>query len=465
MVSLETESDRTLFFDLLPIEVGTIGGFKTRLQLYTVPGQVFYNTTRKLVLKGVDGLVFVADSQRPMREANLESLESLRENLDELGVDMEDLPLVLQYNKRDLKNTLAIEELNSDLNPDRTFPFYESEAINGAGVFETLKEITKLTLKKLRKRMVAPHAGAPGARQPAPAARPSPPSAPQNPPAVSAAALARAAEEGVDSSQPASESADDGLELQQEAPQADTPESEPAELQGAEFSVDESPFASEASGPQPSEIEGGQADTAQDTDGDDPFAVTDQPSPFADDEASAEAEVAIEAEAAVDRAFDDELGAPTAEVAEPTPVGHVDEDSDVSIVFDQTDPSGLEDSPPPMKRVRVSNQMDILAELDELRKHATMSTDEMRSPGGKSELDIDALLTGTDSTRELRRKVDQALNSDIFSKMQGLQLAIRIQNADGETIHTLEPVSLSVEKATKLKTLSLQFTVRLENRQ
>jgi len=459
MVSLETESDRTLFFDLLPIEVGTIGGFKTRLQLYTVPGQVFYNTTRKLVLKGVDGLVFVADSQRPMREANLESLESLRENLDELGVDMEDLPLVLQFNKRDLKNTLAIEELNSDLNPDRTFPFYESEAINGAGVFETLKAITKLTLKKLRKRMVSPHAGAPGARQPAPPARPSPPSAPQNPPAVSAAALARAAEEGVDSSPPASESADDGLELQQEAPRADTPESEPAELQAAEFSVDESPFASESSGPQPSEIEGGQAETAQDTDGDDPFAVTDQPSPFADDDA------VIEAEAAVDRAFDEELGAPAAEVAEATPVGLVDEDSDVSIVFDQADPGGSEDSPPPMKRVRLSNQMDILAELDELRKHATMSTDEMRSPGGKSELDIDALLTGTESTRELRRKVEQALNSDIFSKMQGLQLAIRIQNADGETIHTLEPVSLSVEKATKLKTLSLQFTVRLENRQ
>ena len=118
MVSLETESDRTLFFDLLPIEVGTIGGFKTRLQLYTVPGQVFYNTTRKLVLKGVDGLVFVADSQRPMREANIESFESLVDNLVELGLEVKDLPIVLQYNKRDLKNVLAVEELNSDLNPD-----------------------------------------------------------------------------------------------------------------------------------------------------------------------------------------------------------------------------------------------------------------------------------------------------------------------------------------------------------
>ena len=119
MVSLETESDRTLFFDLLPIEVGTIGGFKTRLQLYTVPGQVFYNTTRKLVLKGVDGLVFVADSQRPMREANIESLSSLIENLEDLGLEMADLPLVLQYNKRDLKNILSVDELNGDLNPKR----------------------------------------------------------------------------------------------------------------------------------------------------------------------------------------------------------------------------------------------------------------------------------------------------------------------------------------------------------
>src|SRR5512136_2289328 len=123
MVSLETESDRTLFFDLLPIEVGTIGGFKTRLQLYTVPGQVFYNTTRKLVLKGVDGLVFVADSQRPMREANIESFESLVDNLTELGLDVRDLPLVLQYNKRDLKNVLAVDELNSDLNAERAYPF------------------------------------------------------------------------------------------------------------------------------------------------------------------------------------------------------------------------------------------------------------------------------------------------------------------------------------------------------
>ncbi len=117
MVCLETETDRTLFFDLLPLDVGVIGGFKTRLQLYTVPGQVFYNTTRKLVLKGVDGIVFVADSQRPMTDPNVESLRNLRENLAEIGVSLDATPRVLQYNKRDLANILTLDELNERPEP------------------------------------------------------------------------------------------------------------------------------------------------------------------------------------------------------------------------------------------------------------------------------------------------------------------------------------------------------------
>ena len=119
MVSLETETDRTLFFDLLPIDVGVIGGFKTRLQLYTIPGQVFYNTTRKPVLKGVDGLVFVADSQIQMLEANLESLNNLRENLKEIGLELDDLPLVPQLNKRDLPNVATVESMLGRLDPER----------------------------------------------------------------------------------------------------------------------------------------------------------------------------------------------------------------------------------------------------------------------------------------------------------------------------------------------------------
>jgi mutual gliding-motility protein MglA len=153
MVSLETETDRTLFFDLLPIDVGVIGGFKTRLQLYTIPGQVFYNTTRKLVLKGVDGLVFVADSQQAMFDANIDSLRNLRENLAEIGLDLDEIPLVLQLNKRDIPNVATVESMLDALDPERRYESIEAVAATGVGVFETLKLISKLTLRTLRRRM------------------------------------------------------------------------------------------------------------------------------------------------------------------------------------------------------------------------------------------------------------------------------------------------------------------------
>ena len=153
MVSLETETDRTLFFDLLPIDVGVIGGFKTRLQLYTIPGQVFYNTTRKLVLKGVDGLVFVADSQQAMFDANIDSFRNLRENLAEIGLDLDDIPLVVQLNKRDLPNVASTQSMLDALDPERKYESIESVASSGVGVFETLKLISKLTLRTLRRRM------------------------------------------------------------------------------------------------------------------------------------------------------------------------------------------------------------------------------------------------------------------------------------------------------------------------
>jgi small GTP-binding protein len=151
MVSLETETDRTLFFDLLPLDVGNIAGFKTRFQLYTVPGQVFYNSTRKLVLRGVDGIVFVADSQSPMLDANIESFSNLKANLAELGLNVDEIPLVFQFNKRDLKNILPVEDMNRHLNV-RGVPFFEASALQGNGVFETLKGISKATLIMLRRR-------------------------------------------------------------------------------------------------------------------------------------------------------------------------------------------------------------------------------------------------------------------------------------------------------------------------
>jgi signal recognition particle receptor subunit beta len=142
MVSLETETDRTLFFDLLPIEVGKVGGFRTRLQLYTVPGQVFYNTTRKLVLKGVDGMVFVADSQRPMADANVESFQNLSENLLELGLSSDSIPIVLQYNKRDIAGAIPLGTLEGELGLNG-IPVVEAVAIEGRGVLETVRELSR----------------------------------------------------------------------------------------------------------------------------------------------------------------------------------------------------------------------------------------------------------------------------------------------------------------------------------
>ena len=154
MVSLQTETDRTLFFDLLPIDLGSIGGFKTKIQLYTVPGQVFYNTTRKLVLKGVDGVVFVADSQRLMMDANIDSLVNLEANLAEIGFRVTDLPVVIQYNKRDLPDVSQLPELEAALNK-HGLPSFEACALSGQGVFETLTGIAKLTLASLRDRLTA----------------------------------------------------------------------------------------------------------------------------------------------------------------------------------------------------------------------------------------------------------------------------------------------------------------------
>ncbi|BDU77293.1 hypothetical protein METESE_22510 [Mesoterricola sediminis] len=171
MVSLNTETDRTLFFDLLPMDVGMVGGFKTKLQLYTVPGQVFYNSTRKLVLKGVDGIVFVADSQTPMLDANKESLQNLRDNLRELGLDIQDIPLVFQWNKRDLRNIVPVETLEAELNPDGRMSF-QSVAQDGTGVFETLRGITRIALAQIKALHLAD-----GART-APAPPPPPPPAP-----------------------------------------------------------------------------------------------------------------------------------------------------------------------------------------------------------------------------------------------------------------------------------------------
>ncbi len=149
MISLATETERTLFFDFMPLQMGKVKGFNTRFHLYTVPGQVFYDASRKLILKGADGVVFVADSQRERMDANLESMDNMIENLNEHGMSIDTIPWLIQYNKRDLPSAVDVEELRREIN---TFGVQDFEAIatTGEGVFETLKAIAKLSLKHMK---------------------------------------------------------------------------------------------------------------------------------------------------------------------------------------------------------------------------------------------------------------------------------------------------------------------------
>ena len=148
MISLATESERTLFFDFLPIDLGEVRGFKTRFHLYTVPGQVYYNASRRLILKGVDGLVFVADSQASRAEANIEAMHNLYENLETYGYELEKIPFAIQYNKRDMPNILPVTELRAQINP-MGVPDFEGTAVEGKGVFETLSCVSKLVVQSL----------------------------------------------------------------------------------------------------------------------------------------------------------------------------------------------------------------------------------------------------------------------------------------------------------------------------
>lgn len=149
LVSLATEQDRTLFFDFLPLDIGDVKGFKTKFQLYTVPGQVYYNATRKLVLRGVDGIVFVADSQASRFQDSIDSLRNLEENLRDYGLDLENIPFVMQYNKRDMPDALPVEELRKALNPNGAYPEYEAVATEGIGCRESLRDVAGQILKKL----------------------------------------------------------------------------------------------------------------------------------------------------------------------------------------------------------------------------------------------------------------------------------------------------------------------------
>jgi signal recognition particle receptor subunit beta len=411
MVSLETESDRTLFFDLLPIEVGTIGGFKTRLQLYTVPGQVFYNTTRKLVLKGVDGMVFVADSQRPMRDANIESFASLKENLTDLGLDFDDMPLVMQYNKRDLTGVLTVDELNADLNPDGKYTFFESSAINGTGVFATLKAITKQTLKKIRKRMAAP--------QPQPAPQPSKTTSIRH---DTAAAVAP-----------------------QPQPQP-SPQQQPAPPPQPKPQPQPQPEPQPQPAPQPQ----AQAQPQQN-----PAVAAGQPQETRRISISSLARAAEEG-------VDDEQ--PLAAQTQKVEAAPSNPPSEVPVEFDRSEPTPSSIQPP-VKRVQVSNQMDILAELDGLRKDATMTEDGKQAKPTPADLDLDSLLTGgKGKAKEVRKKIVAPMSNGVFKEMHSVQVSIQVHNERGEPVKSLEPLSIAIDKAALLKKLTMKLLVEIENK-
>lgn len=411
MVSLETETDRTLFFDLLPLEVGKVGGFRTRLQLYTVPGQVFYNTTRKLVLKGVDGVVFVADSQRPMADANVESLHNLQENLAELGLDISTIPLVLQFNKRDLRNILSADEMERALNPKGTLQAFEAIAVQGDGVFETLKAITKFTLKSLRRRMAVQDSG-----------RAAPPAPERAVPAVSfdPAALSAAAAQGLEAEHFA------------EAPAT-------SEGPSLEIAVPPPPEASP-----PGEILQPAAETAA--------------------EVSAPAELPRDAELAAEPAEElpeaQELPAAEEEpqADEVLEEAAADEEPPPEVEF-ATMPDTAAPSAPEMRHVKVASSLDILAELENVRKAAT-SRPEPRAAVHQP-LDLDALLrTSLNSRRDVRRRVEENVGG-MLARASSCRVTIQLLGSEGGTVGELQPIDVDLSAGEPLRQVTLTLNVFL----
>jgi mutual gliding-motility protein MglA len=458
MVSLETETDRTLFFDLLPIEVGKVGGFRTRLQLYTVPGQVFYNTTRKLVLKGVDGVVFVADSQRPMIDANVESLKNLDENLGELGLSVANMPLVLQFNKRDLKNILTVEEMNQALNPDGKFEGFESCAVDGTGVFETLKAITKLTLKSLRRRMATqdstaavPIPSSPGPR-PAASAQPKPASA--SPVTFNPAALRSAAAEGLSS------------------PVAKPSPPPPPDFRPSTVPSHLKPYM--PSPPTPVPVE-----TALPQDAEDvvetlaPVEVLEQPEEVLEtpiEELPAPEEVTELKVAALTEEMEEAPAEAVEEVVAELPEVPPVETSTVAgeepeeavVEFATTEEPEAVAAAPEVRHVKVSSSLDILAELETLRKSSTMN------PGtrpvvsaAKQTFDLDALLQGSlNSRQEVKRRVDEKVGRSLL-KASRCTINIQLVDANGKPLREVTPVEVEINRGDKVRHLALTLIVNL----
>jgi signal recognition particle receptor subunit beta len=405
MVSLETETDRTLFFDLLPIDVGVIGGFKTRLQLYTIPGQVFYNTTRKLVLKGVDGLVFVADSQVAMLDANLESFKNLRENLGEIGLSVDEIPLVLQINKRDLPNVAPAETVVDVIDPERKYDWVEAVASRGDGVFETLKMISKLTLRTLRRRMTGEEPVRPAARRPA-----------------AEASNFRVRDEGVSPSRTIAGPA-----------QAPTSKVATAPIPA---------FGAVATAPTP------------------PVHVPEPPPTppliFIDpvDEISVDDEIVAEIPAIDDVAVFTAVPEPPAQVVEPPrQVEPQPMPPEPDIDFGQTEKQAK--AAPEVKHVKVRSSVDIMAELESLRKRATQSTP--KAPSKKEVSPLDALRNPPKPKRDIHRTVTLPTPPGTLPKSKRLRITVSFENDGGVVQSQDESIDLGETSDVQSLSVNLKF--------
>ena len=448
MVSLETETDRTLFFDLLPIDVGVIGGFKTRLQLYTVPGQVFYNTTRKLVLKGVDGIVFVADSQRAMLDANVESLKNLRENLAEIGTNLDEIPLVLQLNKRDLPNIASVDMMLDALDAERKAEHVESVASAGTGVFETLKMISKLTLRTLRRRMTGEEPSrASSARSgqfrvqdnsrtmagstPVPSVTPttmavSPAPAPPGP--TKHVTEPMRAFTGAQQLEQKVESPTLVEEIREELAPAPLP---PEPQFDAEATIAASSFdrrvIADAPVPEQPHVE---------------QPVVEQPMREVDAAPAPQAvtDVPLQAPAeAVDQFFP--VSEPAPPVLEP------------EIAFSEAEkPQKTE---PEVKTVKVRNSVDVMAELEALRKRATSAT-----PKSAAKRDVMADLDSLRPKRDINRTLHLQLPSGVLSRTKSVRVTLSFEDGQEAVIDT-QNQHLDLGDASDVQSLSVNLKIDL----
>ena len=405
MVSLETETDRTLFFDLLPIDVGVIGGFKTRLQLYTIPGQVFYNTTRKLVLKGVDGIVFVADSQMAMLEANRESLNNLRENLREIGLNLDDLPLVIQLNKRDLPNVADVEVMLDALDPERKYESAEAIAASGSGVFETLKLISKLTLRTLRRRMTG--------------------------------------EEPVKQTTRRTPDAN-SFRVKDDAGSRSTP-SGAVQVAGIASAVSRSDTATQTI------TAADVMDSIEEIPADNAMETTLPPSTQVDSQILADAPVSgtLDVEPPHTEALQEEIEEPqiVTEALAP-PKQETPPTAATNTEIPHSAPAA-----PEVKHVKVRSSVDVMAELEALRKRATQTAPKP----ARKDLSPLEMLQAPARKRDLQKTLTLALDRDVLARSKRVRLTVSFENEEG-VVHTAEQsVDVSDSGEASGLTLNLKF--------